>query len=110
MKVNFKVDGMSCSACSAAVEKAVGRVQGVQSVAVSLLDGRMICVPDGPDIIEKVTAAVGKAGFTATCLPDGKQDVKQPARYEKYPAESVLGVFLQLARNSDSGRCAVSGI
>ena len=37
-------------------------------------------------------------------------EIAHSARYEKYPAESVPGVFLQLARNSDSGRCAVSGI
>lgn len=100
MKVNFKVDGMSCSACSAAVEKAVGRVQGVQSVAVSLLDGRMICVLDGPEIIEKVTAAVGKAGFTATCLPDGKQDLKQPA---SCPSDSVCGASDTAKRAKDTG-------
>ena len=89
MKVNFKVEGMSCSACSAAVEKAVGRVQGVTSVSVSLLEGRMICELDGPEVIEKVTAAVDKAGFVATYLPDKKsgaadaQSAKSDAEKEK---------------------------
>ena len=36
-KKKFNVTGMTCSACSAHVEKAVSKVPGVQSVAVSLL-------------------------------------------------------------------------
>ena len=37
----FKVTGMSCAACSSRVEKAVIKVPGVQSVAVSLLTNSM---------------------------------------------------------------------
>ena len=37
----FKVTGMSCAACSSRVEKAVTKVPGVQSVAVSLLTNSM---------------------------------------------------------------------
>ena len=51
----FKVTGMSCAACSARVEKAVGSVPGVTSVAVSLLTNSMGVEGDAsPDaIIEK---------------------------------------------------------
>lgn len=76
MKVSFKVDGMSCSACSASVEKAVGRVAGVESVAVNLLDGRMMCEINSPEIIENVISAVEKAGFSATCLSEGSNEAK----------------------------------
>lgn len=41
MTENFVVTGMTCSACSAHVEKAVSRVAGVESVAVNLMTGRM---------------------------------------------------------------------
>lgn len=37
----FKVTGMSCAACSSRVEKAVAKVPGVKSVAVSLLTNSM---------------------------------------------------------------------
>ena len=37
----YKVTGMSCAACSAHVEKAVSKVEGVDSVAVSLLTNSM---------------------------------------------------------------------
>ena len=36
MKQKFNVTGMTCSACSAHVEKAVSRVEGVSQVSVNL--------------------------------------------------------------------------
>ena len=39
MKQKFIVIGMTCSACSAHVEKAVSKVPGVSAVAVNLLAG-----------------------------------------------------------------------
>ena len=37
----YNVTGMSCAACSARVEKAVGKVEGVTSCSVSLLTNSM---------------------------------------------------------------------
>ena len=37
----YNVTGMSCAACSARVEKAVGKVPGVTSCSVSLLTNSM---------------------------------------------------------------------
>lgn len=37
-KTLLKVDGMSCMHCEAAVKKAVGSIEGVESVEVSLAD------------------------------------------------------------------------
>ncbi len=61
----FKVTGMSCAACSSRVEKAVVKVPGVQSVAVSLLTNSM-GVEYEPDKREgateaELTAAIIKA-------------------------------------------------
>ena len=41
MKQKFNVTGMTCSACSAHVEKSVLRQEGVSSVEVSLLTNSM---------------------------------------------------------------------
>ena len=41
MTQNFNVTGMSCAACSAHVEKAVGALPGVRLVQVNLLAGTM---------------------------------------------------------------------
>ena len=42
MKQKFNVTGMTCSACSAHVEKAVRQVEGVDSVSVNLLGNSML--------------------------------------------------------------------
>ena len=59
----FNVQGMSCAACSARVEKEVSKVQGVESVSVSLLTNSMQVVGGKA---EDIIAAVEKAGYTAS--------------------------------------------
>lgn len=44
--IEVRVTGMTCSACSSAVEGAVGFVDGVESVSVSLLQNRARVVFD----------------------------------------------------------------
>ena len=84
MKQQFKVGGMSCSACSAAVEKAVKRVEGVREASVNLLEGRMICEIDGAEVIDKIIAAVSRAGFTAELIvPEKKVQPKAEKSQEK---------------------------
>ena len=41
MKQTFNVTGMTCSACSAHVEKAVSKTPGVSAVIVNLLSNKM---------------------------------------------------------------------
>ncbi len=55
----YTVTGMSCAACSARVEKAVGKVPGVTSCSVSLLTNSMGVegTASPQDIISAVTAA-----------------------------------------------------
>ena len=56
----YNVTGMSCAACSARVEKAVGKVPGVTSCSVSLLTNSMGVEGDVPP--EQIIAAVPKKG------------------------------------------------
>ena len=42
MKQKFDVTGMTCSACSAHVEKSVSKLEGVQCVNVNLLQNSMV--------------------------------------------------------------------
>lgn len=66
MKEKFTVEGMSCSACSAAVEKAVKRLNGIKSAEVNLLAKSMVCVFDEKTVsTSDIENAVKKAGFTA---------------------------------------------
>ena len=60
----YQVTGMSCAACQARVEKAVGRVPGVVSCAVSLLTNSMGV--EGSASPDAVIAAVRAAGYGAS--------------------------------------------
>lgn len=64
MKNKYKVEGMTCSACSAAVERAVNKVEGVKQANVSLLTNSMIVESD-TDKSEDILKAVSKAGYKA---------------------------------------------
>ena len=60
----YNVTGMSCAACSARVEKAVGKVPGVTSCSVSLLTNSMGV--EGSASAAEVIAAVESAGYGAS--------------------------------------------
>ena len=61
----YIVTGMSCAACQARVEKAVSKVPGVQSCAVSLLTNSMGVegTASAEDIIKEVEQEYGLAGY-----------------------------------------------
>ena len=60
----YNVTGMSCAACSARVEKAVGKVPGVTSCSVSLLTNSMGV--EGDAAPQAIIAAVEGAGYGAS--------------------------------------------
>lgn len=64
-----KVDGMTCSACTSAVEGAFNRVDGAADVSVSLVLGRAVVHHD-PALLpaEKVAQIIEERGFDATVL------------------------------------------
>ncbi len=67
----FNVTGMSCAACSARVEKAVSKVEGVTACSVSLLTNSMAV--EGGDAAA-IIRAVEEAGYGAS--PKGAETVK----------------------------------
>lgn len=62
--VQYNVTGMSCAACSARVEKAVSKVPGVTSCAVSLLTNSMGV--EGSASSAAIISAVQEAGYGAS--------------------------------------------
>ena len=62
MKQKFDVQGMTCAACSANVEKSVRKVAGVDSVQVNLLAKSMVVEFDAPASIDVIEQAVASAG------------------------------------------------
>ena len=88
MKQQFTVTGMSCAACSAHVEKAVGKVDGVENVAVNLLGGSMKVEYSGPATDEAIIHAVEAAGYGAS-LPAASSG-KAAAAPKAAPMEDEL--------------------
>lgn len=79
-KQKFNVSGMSCSACSARVEKVVGALDGVKSVSVSLLTNSMVVEYDAPLTSKDISKAVAEAGYKAALASDKseKKDKMNP--------------------------------
>ena len=78
MTEKFVVTGMTCAACAAHVEKAAGAVDGVNSAAVNLMLGTLVCSYD-PDKAspQAIIAAVEAAGYGAAPADDAKRDIRR---------------------------------
>lgn len=71
----YSVGGMTCSACSAGIEKAVAKLPGVNSVSVSLMGKCMDVSFDESKVAEEVIiSAVEKLGYTAGAYGEIKED------------------------------------
>ena len=63
----FDVGGMTCAACQAHVDRAVSKLDGVQSVAVNLLAGSMMVDYDPAQVSpDDICTAVDRAGYSAS--------------------------------------------
>lgn len=86
----YTVTGMSCAACSARVEKAVGALPGVTACSVSLLTNSMGVEGSVPP--ESVIAAVEAAGYGASqkksaASGEGKREAASASSYEDMLAD-----------------------
>ncbi len=99
----YNVTGMSCAACSARVEKAVSKLDGVTSCSVSLLTNSMGV--EGNVTPEEVIAAVESAGYGATLKGadkksansennDNLKDAETPALLKRLIASLVFLIVL----------------
>ncbi len=94
MKQKFSVSGMTCSACSAHVEKSVAKTEGVQSVEVSLLTNSMQVVYDESRTDPaKIIRAVEQSGYGASLPQKGA-----PAASAAAPASSPADAVKQMKR------------
>lgn len=78
-KEQFDITGMTCSACSARIEKSVGKLPGIKEVSVNLLKNSMVASYD-ESVLDTagIVQAVEKAGYGA--FP------KTPARTKSHTA------------------------
>ena len=84
-KQKFNITGMTCSACSAHVEKAVGKLEGVRAADVSLMTNSMVAEYDETILSpEEIIQAVIQSGYGAA-LPQKAGERATP------PQEDVVG-------------------
>ncbi len=97
----YQITGMSCAACSARVEKAVSKVEGVTACTVNLLTHSMEV--EGTASPERVIAAVTAAGYGARLAaqtetePDGAPLLLQ--RFVKSLTFLALLVYLSMGHS-----------
>ena len=92
MKISrFTVTGMSCSACSAHVEKCVSKMNGVEEVSVNLLAGNMQVEYDENILKDSdIIKTVKKAGYGAKSLEKKEtKDQSEPVLQLKKEAGSL---------------------
>ena len=82
-KETFQVTGMTCSACSAHVEKAVRGLQGIDSANVNLMLGSMtVAYDETVTNAEQIIATVIGAGYGAQRAADTQRG-KVNTQHEK---------------------------
>ena len=79
MKQKFDVTDMTCSACSAHVEKAVGKLEGIDSVSVNLLQNSMVVEYDEASLTtDDIINAVRSGGYDASL--QGAKTAAEPSK------------------------------
>ena len=81
MKQKFDVTGMTCSACSAHVEKAVGKLEGIQTVNVHLLQNSMVVEYDDTALsADDIINAVKSGGYGASVQGASNGATQEPPK------------------------------
>lgn len=64
-RYSLAIGGMTCASCSARIERVVGRMEGVQSIAVNLATerGELALAPRANLAIDEVVSVIERAGF-----------------------------------------------
>ena len=81
---------MTCSACSARVERCVKKIDGVKSVTVNLLTGAMSVTSDN-DLTEEIRRAVTAEGYT---VKDGAEHKRADDREKKLKIRLLISLPL----------------
>jgi len=95
MLQKYRITGMSCSACSAAVEKAASRVEGVNSATVNLLANTMLCEYDESITNDNnIIKAVEDAGYGASVYVFGEQLPEEKERFTPVKTRLIWSAVL----------------
>jgi Cu+-exporting ATPase len=89
MKQTYTIIGMTCSACSAHVEKSVAKLAGVNSVAVNLLQNSMAVEYEEALLSPAAIIHAVEAGGYGAFLP-ARRDAPSPATQTENPLEQEM--------------------
>ena len=97
MRETFDIQGMTCAACSARVQKAAAAVPGVSAAEVNLLKNSMELDYDGTDATAlAVCEAIGRAGYGATRRVASAGPARQAAGAPGVAAKAARERLVQL--------------
>lgn len=97
MKQKFNVEGMTCSACSAHVDKAVRKLNGVNNCNVNLLSNTMeVEFDDNALRIDDIIETVNKAGYKAYINKEKISKKKDFALIKLIICFSLLAVLMYI--------------
>ena len=104
MRLQYEIKGMSCAACVAHVERAVGRALGRQEgFTVSLLTNSVSILTeelDGKELAaleEKLASSVRAAGYVLILHPDGSKEKRKNTEYRARVLKLVASAVFTLA-------------
>lgn len=87
-KQRFNVTGMSCAACQAAIERTVGKMDGVQSAVVNLLANTLTTEYDETKVTnEAICSRIAQIGYGST--PEGAAPEAKTSQEKKAAEEAA---------------------
>ncbi len=96
MKEKYQVSGMSCSACQSKIEKDLSKLDGIDSVQVSLLNNNMIIDYDDTRInSDQIMKTVKKSGYSAK-LAEATKKTKDDNHLQDEVAAMKKRLFISL--------------
>ena len=95
MKEKFTVNGMTCSACSAGIERTLNKMEGIIKAEVSLMGESMNVEYDETAVTrEQIIAAVKGLGYGASLVDASEWKKKKPQTYTHNRRLYISLIFL----------------
>ena len=100
VSISLVVGGMTCAMCQGRVERAIGKVQGVEGVVVNFLTGRTVvsCMPSGPST--STTSELSQEHSTA----DGAGEVDVQALVQSVQAIGYTAIVVGVTGKALAGQ------
>lgn len=94
--VELALEGMTCAACAARIERALNRVPGAKAAVNFATERARVELEPGAATVEALVAAVQKAGYRATPIVRVEREAERARRARAYRAELVRFVVAAL--------------